>query len=213
MTRIIILFAFLLTADHSVMAQADWTLKKDENGIKLYTKSTEDSPIKSIKAILEFDVPASAVIALIGDIPAYSTWVYQCKKSEVIKQISPTSGIFHHMTEAPWPFDDRDHVSIYEVTRDPNTKVITVNSHAVTGIYPEQEGYVRLKKSRAKWILTPIGENKVAAIYELSFDPEGSVPAWLINMFITEGPYQRLSKMKQKVHEKKYLDAPLPFKK
>jgi hypothetical protein len=213
MKRTIIFLALLLATGNTLLAQADWTLKKDENGIKVYTKSTEDSPIKSIKVILEFDVPISAVVAVIGDIPAYSTWVYQCKKSEVIKQISPTSGIFHHMTEAPWPFDDRDHVSMYEVTRDANTKVITVKSHVVTGIYPEKEGYVRLKKSRANWTLTPVGENKVAATYELSFDPEGSVPAWLINMFITEGPYQSLSKMKQKVHEKKYLDAPLPFKK
>jgi len=131
----------------------------------------------------------------------------------VIKQISPTSAIFHHVTEAPWPFDSRDHVSVFEIARDDKTGIVTVKSHVVSGVYPEQKGYVRLKKSQASWTLTPVGDNKVSAVYELSFDPEGNIPAWLINMFITEGPYQSLSKMKEKVHEEKYVNAPLLFKK
>lgn len=194
-------------------AQNDWQLKKDDNGINVYTKSSESSPIKSIRATLEFDVPLSAVLALVSDICSYHTWVYKCKQSTVIKQISPTSAIFHHVTEAPWPFDNRDHVSVFEITKDDKTGIVTVKSHVVSGVYPEQKGYVRLKKSQAGWIFTPVGDNKVLAVYELSFDPEGNIPAWLINLFITEGPYQSLSKMKVKVHEENYMNAAPLFKK
>jgi ribosome-associated toxin RatA of RatAB toxin-antitoxin module len=194
-------------------AQTEWTLNKDANGIKVYTKASEGSPIKSIRATLEFDVPISAVLAVVGDVKSFPEWVYKCKQTTLLKQISPTSAMFHHITEAPWPFDSRDHVSVYEMLRDDKTGVVTMKSHVISGVYPEQKGYVRLKKSHASWIFTPVGDNKVVAVYELSFDPEGNIPAWLINMFITEGPFQSLSKLKKRVHEQKYLDAPSPFKK
>lgn len=212
MTKTVTLLVLLLTGSLRSTAQTEWTLKKDANAIRAYTKSTEDSPIKSIRATLEFDVPLSAVLALVTDISSYPTWIYHCRQSTIIRQISPTSGIFRHVTEAPWPIEDRDHVSLYEISRDEHTHVVTMRSHVVSGIYPEQKGYIRLKKSHATWIFTPVGEHKVAATYELSFDPEGSIPVWLINMFITDGPFQSLSKMKEKVHDPKYLNAPALFK-
>jgi ribosome-associated toxin RatA of RatAB toxin-antitoxin module len=205
--RTILLFAFVTFASVDVNGQANWELKKDANGIKIYTRAAEGTAIKSVRATLEFDVPLEAIIALVMDVSSYHTWVYQCKESTLIKQLGPRSVIYRHVTDAPWPFDDRDHISTFTIETDETTHITTMKSHLVTGVYPEQKGYVRLKRSQASWTFKPVSENKVAATYELAFDPEGNIPAWLINLFITEGPYQSLSNMKAKARDKKYMDA------
>jgi ribosome-associated toxin RatA of RatAB toxin-antitoxin module len=203
--------AFLLTLLCSmwqVTARAQetkWDLKKNANGIKVYTSATPGSAIKSIKATLEFDAPLEALIALVKDVESYSTWVYKCSENKLIKRVNDTIQIFRHVTDAPFPLDDRDQVSrmvihVHEGGAEIQTQV-------VNGILPEQPGFVRLHRSHASWKFT-VGENsKINAVYHLSFDPNGNVPAWLINLFITEGPYESLVKMKSVVHQEKYLEA------
>jgi hypothetical protein len=95
------------------------------------------------------------------------------------------------------------------ISIDENKGSATARSQVVNGIVPEQPGYVRLKRSQASWTFTTIPGNRIAATYEISFDPNGNVPPWLINLFITEGPYESLSNMKQIVREPKYLNAGL----
>jgi hypothetical protein len=42
-------------------------------------------------------------------------------------------------------------------------------------------------------------------------DPGGSIPAWLINMFATKGPYESVDAMRKHVLKPAYANVHLPF--
>jgi hypothetical protein len=66
-------------------------------------------------------------------------------------------------------------------------------------VLPEQTGLVRVKNAKAQWKFIPITDGKVKAEYELYFDPAGDVPAWVINAFIANGPYESMVKLRERV--------------
>lgn len=51
-----------------VYAQQDWRLKKDEDGIKVFTACTDNSDFKTIKVECEVKARPSQVVALLMDI-------------------------------------------------------------------------------------------------------------------------------------------------
>jgi hypothetical protein len=57
------------------------------------------------------------------------------------------------------------------------------------------------------WTIKPLAKNKNKCEYFLLLDPGGDVPAWIINLFISEGPYSSLVKLKQRVNLPKYANT------
>src|SRR6476646_5679879 len=48
----------------SLSNSGDWKLKKNENGIEVYTRYAENSPLKEVRVITEVQSSLSAIIAL-----------------------------------------------------------------------------------------------------------------------------------------------------
>ncbi|MFY9309928.1 MAG: START domain-containing protein [Bacteroidia bacterium] len=205
-------FAFLLLLPVSfVQAQNNWELKKDENGIKVYTKDIPGSDFKEIKTTTSFNASLSSLVALLTDISSHKKWIYRCKESKLIRKVSNSELYYYMETMVPWPASNRDGVLRFKFTQDSITKVVTVSSVNVPDIMPELSGVVRVPKFKASWTFTPKSDGKVEAEYQLNVDPGGSVPAWIINMFAVEGPYESLTNMKKILAENKYESAKFDF--
>jgi hypothetical protein len=170
-------------------AQPDWQLQKDENGIKVYTAENPESPVKLIRVEVEFDQPVEKIASTIMNVAEYKTWVYGCIESTTLARPNDSMVVYRHVTDVPWPFEDRDLVAQFTRTKNKSTGSVSISSAQIAN-YPEQEGYSRVKSSKAIWVLTPQKSGTVKAVYQLSVDPGGNMPGWLINLFITEGPYE-----------------------
>ena len=121
------------------------------------------------------------------------------------------SELYYYMeTMVPWPASNRDGVLRFKFTQDSTTRVVTVTSVNVD-IMPEISGVVSVPKFKASWTFTPKSDGTVDAEYQLNVDPGGSVPAWIINMFAVEGPYESLTNMKKILSENKYESAKFDF--
>jgi hypothetical protein len=184
----------------------EWKLAKNVNGITLYTASDPAYAVKGVKAELEFDARLPQLIAVVMDVDHYSGWVYQCKQSKLLKRLSKQELIYYHVTDAPWPVDDRDLISKFSIKKNsPNEVEIT--SGNLDNYMPVQPGFVRVKKTNAYWKFTQQANGKVHAEYRLFLDPGGSVPAWIMNLFITNGPYETFLNMKKQVNDPQYAKA------
>jgi hypothetical protein len=63
---------------------------------------------------------------------------------------------------------------------------------------------------KAQWTITPLKDGSLSLEYQLLVDPGGSVPAWLVNLAVVDGPFETMSALREKVKEKKYQEAVLP---
>lgn len=209
--KLLLVSALLTATPWFLPVEPPWNPSKSGHGVKVFTRSVPGTPIKEIKAELELDCSINTAVACLTDISAYPQWIYQMIEARVIKQISTTEFEVYQRVKTPWPLDDRDVCGHYQFKQDPNTHDISLITHAVPKVLPTVAGVVRVQKNRTTWTIKPIAKNKNKCEYFLLLDPAGEVPSWIINLFISEGPYTSLVKLKQRVHLPKYAHARVPW--
>jgi hypothetical protein len=207
-----ILFSLIfLFSRFVVSAQCAWTLNTEKEGIKIYTSPVPDSKIKAIKVECEIEASATQLVALLMDVNSSAAWVYHTKTCTLIKQVSPSELYYYSEVNLPCPAENRDFVAHLVVSQNPDTKVVTINGPAVPGMIPVKRGVVRIDHSTGKWTITPCGHELVRVEYTLHTEPGGNIPAWMVNMFATDGPLQVFKAIKRQVQKPAYKNAVLSY--
>jgi hypothetical protein len=200
---------FLFSANS--FSQNDWSLKLDKDGIKVYTKDLENSPFKAVKTVCTVDASLSRLTAVLLDINSSKDWVYATKVCTILKQPYPWELFYYSEVTIPWPVNNRDFIVRLKVSQDPKTKVVTVDGENQPKYLPEKKSIVRIQNCYSKWTITPQSKEQVKIEYVLQVDPGGMVPAWLINMFATKGPYESFKNLRLQVKKSAYNQVNLPF--
>jgi len=195
----------------SSAAQTDWELKAEKEGIQVYTKQMDSSPLKTIKAVFTISTSLAGLTAVLMDINSSMDWVYATKKIALLKKISPAELVYYSEIEIPWPVSNRDFIVDLIVSQDEKTKVVTVAGRSKPGYLPVYKNIVRIRQSYSKWLITPLQNGLVKIEYLLEVDPGGSVPAWLINLFAAKGPFETCKKLREQVRKPAYSHINLPF--
>lgn len=206
----VIIALVLLFAPGTAHGQFDWNLKKDEDGIRIFTATTPGSDIKSIKVEFTVDASLHQFLAFLMDIPRQPDWVYNTRMSKVLRVTQPNELIFYSQVNVPWPGTDRDYISTFTV-RQVSKELTVIDSRAAPDLMPVQKGFVRIKKSTAHWEITTLSASSLKLVYTLSFDPAGSVPAWLTNLFLTTGPSHTFKKLREGIKKPEYRNAKVSF--
>ena len=118
---------------------------------------------------------------------------------------------YYHETSTPWPVANRYGVIYYKITQNSLTKVVTIKSNGVLGLYPNQPNLVEVPALNANWTFTPKSDGTVDGEYYLYLNPGGNIPIWLINMFVVDGPFLTILKMKELLQTEKYNDCKVSF--
>jgi hypothetical protein len=185
---------------HSTYAQPNCKLRKDEEGIKVYTCHVDTSRFKSIKA--EFDITCSIedLINSVTDVPGYTRWQFNTMQGKIVKSLSSHEKIYHTVIEAPWPVTDRDMVVHLRIVQSEKELVITTDSES--NILPAYPSFVRVPFSHAQWTVISQTPNQLHVKYEMLIDPGGAVPAWLVNWTCANAPLQSFQKLKLLLEKK-----------
>lgn len=188
-----------------------WHLKKNSKEIAVYTRNSEKSTFKELRAVTQQKTSLSSIVALLNDWDSYPLWVYKCGKSKTLKRISDTEVIHYQTITTPWPTSNRDFIVNVKLSQDAKTKIITQVSTCTPNYIPPVRGYVRIPELKASWVLTPVKPGFVSIEYRLLVNPGGNIPSGLENLAAIDGPYQTILNLKQWVMKPKYQKSSLPF--
>jgi START domain len=191
-------------------AEPEWKLRKDEEGIKVYTANTDNSNFKSVKVECVVNARFSQLVAFLMDVDKQHDWVYGNKSSQLIKKTGANDMVFYSEVSVPWPCTNRDYIAHITVAQR-SPQLVTIDSHSEPDLLPLKQGKIRVRSSVAHWEVTSSGKDGLKIVYTVSFDPSGTVPAWLTNLFITKGPFQTFQKLKEQVMLPAYQNAYVDF--
>jgi hypothetical protein len=194
MKKKLLLFSVLLLSFFSVMAQGKWELKKNENGIEVYTRKAAKGSIRELRVLCELDATREQLIGTLQDIVNYNKWVYSNRKSVILKTVNPENIIYYTESHLPWPLKDRD--LVIELTISPTPDVLNIQAKSIPNYLPQNDNFVRVPYSLALWKVTQAPDNKLKVDYTFSVDPGGSIPVWLINAMMAFGPYNSFLKLR-----------------
>lgn len=184
------LIPILLTAQSS-----DCVLKKEKEGIKVYTCKSDTSKFRSLRA--EFVIDNTSIEELkdfIFSVSRYTDWQYDATEASMLKRINHNEMIYRVVIDAPWPVDNRELIVHFStVVHDSDHANFYINT--VSSDFPVNEDLVRIPFSQARWDITQ-NNKSLQVTYHMNIDPGGYIPAFLINMAMAEGPYQSFRRLK-----------------
>lgn len=178
-----------------VSAQPKWKLVKNKNNIQVYAASSDSSNLKMVKTVAVVDGSIEKLISIFMDIDHQKQWVFATKQSYLIKKISEREVMYYVETVLPWPMKNRDvpiHMNIDEMERG---KAVVITTIGEPHLIPVTQGKVRVPQFYGKWDIKATSNNKLSIDYFLHVDPGGKIPAWIVNMFVSKGPYETVYKL------------------
>lgn len=195
---IVISMVFLCTC-YSLEAQEKWELAKEKDNITVYTKDTEGSRIKSYKTVAILDCAVDDLIPVYMDAERFTEWVFHCPESREIARENDTL-VYYSIYSMPFPFKDRDLVARRVKRTNPDGSV-SFDVNQIEGVLDNNDDYVRIPAYEERSTLIPLDNEKVKVVSEGFFDPGGSLPSWLLNMFIADGPVETFINLRELVAE------------
>ncbi len=195
--RIYLFAAIFLTFASTILAQSPWELKKDQNGILIYTRPSKTSKYNELRAV--FDLPGTydQLRAVLNDVTNYKTWVYATSASSLVERKSETEIIYYSQISAPWPVSNRDFYSDTRIWIDSANHQMRLSSRNLDHFPPSKS--VRIAHLQAEWTITAPTSTTLHVEYMLVWDPGGNIPAFIANGLCTSGPVQSFTQLKKKM--------------
>jgi len=197
--KTLIILLFFVPCTSSFREPTNWSLAKEKDGIKIYSRHSDHSKFNDLKIETELVGNLSQISAILLDVEKYPQWAYATKTCELIKKISDNELIYYSEIQTPWPVSNRDFYAHCKVTLDSASHSLQLISVGVKDYLPEKKDLVRIPSSRGTWNISATSDKTLHLEYVLEVNPGGSVPAWVLNLFGTKGPMETFINLKQKM--------------
>jgi hypothetical protein len=192
--KIFLITTIVLLSAFSASAQGNWKLVKEEDGIKVYTKTESGSAYKAFKAEMQISCKTENIVEVLKNSEHINNWIVNCKGIKLLKT-DDNDQYYYIETSLPFPFKNRDLVYHFQYI-EINNEQVRVDVTGIPEYVPPKEGFVRLAKANGYWLLTSIDINKTDVTYQMHVEPGGLIPAWLANPFIVNVPFSTFKELR-----------------
>jgi hypothetical protein len=179
----------------------DWTLKREKDGINIYSRPSDCSKVNDIRVYMDLTGTVEQLAAILRDVNGYSGWVYSTRTASMIKKVGENEFIYYAEVGTPWPAANRDYYADLKITLNPANHSMNVVSVGMKDYQPEKKDFVRVPMSKGSWTVTTQSARKIHLQYILQIDPGGSIPAWILNSFVAKAPLETFSSLKKKMED------------
>ncbi len=209
-TRYIFLFVILLAGIEYLSAQQNTELKKDKNGIKVFSREIEDSDFDSFTANMVVDGTVNTFVAVIKDMEIFPDWGYNIVSVEILETSGDTLQIYYSEASAPFPFKNRDGIYLNHFRWIADSNTLFVDIELLHNYLELKDNLVRVS-GNGYWRVQQLDNNKLDITFHMYINSGGNIPSWLSNMFIDEAPYNTLLKLRDVMKKEEYQNQNFDF--
>ncbi|MDH4262178.1 MAG: START domain-containing protein [Spirochaetia bacterium] len=202
---------FCILISNIVFAEDGWELRKNEDGIIIYTRPVKDTPYSEFKANTKVKTSLFSILALWADPDTYVEWMFNCKDAGLLKRETKTALYAYIVSDLPWPLMNREDILFADTTQDPASGIITIVLTGKPDFMPPKPEMVRVQHAYGKVVLIPSGNGEIEVNFNFFMNPGGMIPASIANLNVLEFPFFTLKKMREVVKKKKYQETNFEF--
>jgi hypothetical protein len=185
-------FLILYTAE----SQKDWKMHKSKGEIQLWLKDLPGSRVKQFKIQTKVKQNITAVYQLLREVEKSPLWYDKVKEVKVLKAIDNDEAVYLLEYELPFPFKNR--VTTLKGTIVYDQKLQTIRANTVYFPYEIPVEYKDLSQVylvSGTWAIETLSDGRLSITHIGYMDPEGNIPAWLVNQSYTSGPFKTLTNL------------------
>ena len=180
----------------------DWELVKQENDIKVYTRTVTNSHYKEFRGEMDINANIDELLTFINNGEHCSSWRYKC-----IKMLNLSDGYIYKLSNLPWPFSNRYTVmkSINSFDKQNNSytiKLINIKHSLlpqhIQAQLPEHKNNVQMRNSDGYWQFIPDPQNNnIHIIYQMHGDAGVTLPSDWTEFGIINSAFVTLSNLRK----------------
>lgn len=191
-------------------AQESWDLVKENEGVKVYTRTNEVMSFKEFKASMIVKAKIEDFVSVLFDVDGLSSWGHNISEAKLLERPNDTIQIYYAVAKAPWPYKDRDGIYKNTLNWDKSNRSLTVEIELLEDERELNKSFVRMD-GYGFWRVKEVSANELKIDFQMQVDPGGSIKAWLANMFVTDSPFQTMTGIRDAMNLKKYQGKSFKF--
>jgi len=189
-----------------------WKLQKDLEGVQVFTREVENSPILELRGEIEVDAHVERAVSLYEQTERMTEWFHRSKEVKLLKAISAEEMLIYFAADLPWPLADRDGVYRRAKFVDSASKSVTYRLHGEKDVYPKHKDRVRVNYLDGEWRFTPRPGGRTAISYRMHTEAGGYIPAGVVNRFTVSLPFKTLLNFRTLLQKDQPSISPRPVK-
>ncbi len=178
----------------------DWRLKKEKNGIQIYTRwieAEEGRKARQMHAIMQVKASLDASVMAITEDSQVITWLNRAKDYYHFDKQDDFHWYAYTQFNIPWPLDNQDLITFNTLQQDQNTKKILVSLVGKPDYKAEEKGVQRIPHFDGSWEFTPLSEGKIQVDYYIFTKTKPVLPRWIIDPIVEYGLWSTFSDMQK----------------
>lgn len=181
-----------------------WELRKESDGIQIYTTEYAGSDFEAFKAVTVLDASIEQLMAVMIDPKSCLEWVHNCIVSRAFGEGDFYDRYAYSVNDMPWPVADRDYVLHINTRGDKASNQVVMRLNAVPGARKENDDYQRVEVSDTLYRFEPVSANKTRLVWVQHTEPNGAIPSWLVNSLVVDIPLKSIKNLEQVAQQDKY---------
>ena len=170
----------------------DWKFERRESGVTVSRRGATGRSLPAFRGEGRVKVHVLSVLAVILDVREVERWAYGVTDARSVRHVDDRTEIVYLYSNTPWPVRDRDMVVRRSVSILKPGSEFAVSIRCEPGGVPAREGVIRVRDCESRFRVRKLDANTTEIVYEMSLDPEGSVPQWASAFLARTAPVQTL---------------------
>lgn len=163
-----------------------WKLQKETKTIKAYTSKIDGSSIKSYKVVATLNTSIECVYSLLSDYNNYPKMYKNLDEMKILKD-GENEIKAYTVYDLPWPVQNIDMVSQVIITKNDNIIKFKTNS-LINSEIEKKKNLVRIIDFKEEFVIKRAKNNQSEITIIGRIDVGGSIPVWVQNLFVIDGP-------------------------
>lgn len=185
-----------------------WKLIKNEDAIKVYSRTIAGSDIPEVKGIFKIRTTKSKLLDIFNDTKNFTKWSYNCVKAFELYDNKIDEKYNYLKINFPFPASDRDFIV--------KSKKIDIDEDTVKLILTGASNYCDNKSSKicektktdniritlinGFYLIEKVDSKYYQLTYQIHSEPSGSIPSWLVNTMVVDMPFETLKNLRKILH-------------
>ncbi len=170
----------------------DWTLRKEKNGIQVYTKKRAESNIYKYKVKTQINASIQKVYEQVIDFKENLKYMELVDSLSFLNHREDISYINYMRFDMPWPVTNRE--MVMEMAVHHHEDSIRLVSNDLPGYAEQNKNYIQVEDFSEEWVIkSNENENITQITIEGWVNPGGDIPAWIVNLFSVRTPFLFIS--------------------
>jgi len=186
----------ILFSPISLKSQTNWELQKNKESIKIYTRDVADKGLKEVKVTFKVLASPDSIAEAILNAENHKYWMEGLSESKLLEEVNQNENMYYLEFDFPWPANNRDVITHVKTYRDTNNRITKLTTECALNFLPKKDGIVRITQYSGTWTFTPHSSGTMEVVHVLFASPGGSLPDWIVNMFIIDQPFESHKSLK-----------------